>query len=151
MSKKTDVTKSKKGLSRYISVPQVLKNDKEKSKFLTLLVKNKGKIRPTAKAFGISYQSVYNRRRTDPEFDLAVVEVQALYIEELGEKLEMISEEQAEDPKNITERHTQLKALKPEKYNPHRNRGDHFTQINITTTSPRIEDRVDPYKEVKNE
>jgi hypothetical protein len=145
MSEKTDITAPKKGLSKYIPIPVVLKNKKEQSKYIKLLMKNKGKIYPAAKAYGISYQSVYNRMETDPDFRLAVREAQDLIRKEYAEKLEAVSEEEALDPKNVAERKTQMKAKMPEIYNPHKNWSSQITKINFTSTSIMIDDRGDPY------
>jgi hypothetical protein len=65
--------------------------------------------------------------------------------------LEDVSHEQSLLPGNSAERMFNMKSLDPGKYNPYRNRGDTTTNIVVTTTSPPIDDRLDPYKVIPEE
>ncbi len=140
--------------SKYLPIPKVLDTEKDREKFIKILGEHGGKIRPAAKQMGISYGSVYRRKQESPEFNRAILLVREIHDEEFLDELEAISEEMAKDKdtKSFPERKFHLQALNRGKYNFSRSISDDGrTVILISTTSPTIESRVDPYKVVPEE
>jgi hypothetical protein len=154
MSKNKKLSKNDKGRwigNKYLPTKPVLEKKKEKEKFINILIEQKGRISPAALEFGCHPRTVYRYMAADPGFENAIQEVKKEYGLRLLDMLEDVSHEQSLLPGNSAERMFNMKSLDPGKYNPYRNRGDTTTNIVVTTTSPPIDDRLDPYKVIPEE
>ena len=139
----------KETIADLLPAKSVLGSKKARKEFLQAVVEEGGKWTIACRNLGLKNYDVWVYFEKNPHFRSEVDRLKKFAEDQYYNRLEQISEENAENPKAVTERIFQLNALNSAKYRP-KQAGIQANNIQINTTSLNIGDRVDVVNQLRN-